>query len=804
MSKLNYIVDHPLPINRNFKALKDLGLAYIQRHAGTQWTNLNESDPGVTILEQVCYALTELGYCNDFPIEDILTRPNGKLMLENQFFTPEEILTTAPVTTNDYIKYLIDGVEYITNAVIIPFPDTPYNLNSYQVYLQIEKDIAENEEAVKNCCKSAFYYLNKSRNIGELFLMPQALQPKTYFISGYINLNISKGLNAIIKSIQNHIRQSVFPDITTKGYTQLATKGIDVNDIFNGPLLKTGWIPDTELVSKKNALTTITLSTIITECISVSSAAITSFDDENGVYSQVSTTDNEILYIDLITSLNNGSLKLYYKGKELSLLASENEGYKILIPDNNILPGAGQEVQTTVPKGRYRDINSYYSIQNTFPEIYAVGENAVHHNTPQAQIAQSRQLKGYLTLFDQVLANQFSQLANVGNLFSFKNTITGIPSQREEYYAVQDAFQKLHPEYPVPYLSFSATYFYQTLYDIPNIRPLLKDNNVFNFSTDIEPPKQKEENSWNAYKHDPYNAYSWGLMQLMEDEEDNLTRRNTILDHLLARHGESPEIITSILDGTIYSGNHIKDQVIFKSLYLQNLDLLFYNRQKGYNYQEADKILTEIPQEVPDNFEHLILGGYTNDFIFNSEKIDAVEKLTHQDFVNYSGIELKVSLLFGLKVLYKNFIASSIQAYGTTIDSQIAFWMITQRRGFIFIELPLLLKSFCGNDIANKTENILDSAFNPNSVLLLFPDFIPEFSTDDFNNRLTLFLENSLPLHVDYKIITISSDILEKIIPIFSVWYNSIRYKQESVLDTHEIVIMLLELINELKPDSHE
>ncbi|NDI99690.1 hypothetical protein GWA97_11435 [Flavobacterium sp. LaA7.5] len=804
MSKLNYIVDHPLPINRNFKALKDLGLAYIQRYAGTQWTNLNESDPGITILEQVCYALTELGYCNDFPVEDILTRPNGKLMLENQFFTPEEILTTAPVTPNDYIKYLIDGIEHVTNAVIIPVADTPYKLNSYQVYLQFDESVSGNHTTVNERCTEAFYYLNKSRNIGELFLKPQVLKPKAYTISGYINLNSSKGLSTIVKNIQNHIRKAIFPDVTTEGYTQLDAKGIAINDIFNGPLLKTGWIPTSALGSKTNVLTTIAISTIITECVSVSSAFITSFDDKDGVHSQASSTNAEILYIDLITSLNNGNLKLYYKGKELSLLTPESQDYKLPIPDKNILPGAGQQVQTTVPKGRYRDINTYYSIQNTFPEIYAVGANAVHYNTPQAQIAQSRQLKGYLTLFDQVLANQFSQLANVGNLFSFKNTITGIPSQREEYYAVQDAFQKMHPEYPVPYLSFSATYFYQTLYDVPNIRALLKDNGVFNFGIEPERPKEKEESSWQAYKHDPYNAYSWGLMQLMEDEEDNLVRRNSILDHLLARHGESPEIITTIIDSTVYSGNYLKDQVIFKSLYLQNLDLLSYNRQKGYNYQEADKILLEIPNEVPKNFEYLILGGYVNDFIFNSEKIDASEKLTYQDFINYSGIELKISLLFGLKILYKNFIASSIHTIADNVFSRIAFWMITQRCGFIFIELPLLIKSLYDNDITNESENILNSKFNPNSVLLLFPDFIPEFTTNDFNNRLTLFLQNSISLHVGYEYLTVSSDLLEKIIPLFSYWHNSLRYSQKPIIEVHETAKSLLKLVNELKSDSYE
>lgn len=66
MSKINHIINTPLPKSQDFESLKAEGLAYIQQYGGKDWTNLNASDPGVTILEQVCYALTELGYCNDF------------------------------------------------------------------------------------------------------------------------------------------------------------------------------------------------------------------------------------------------------------------------------------------------------------------------------------------------------------------------------------------------------------------------------------------------------------------------------------------------------------------------------------------------------------------------------------------------------------------------------------------------------------------------------------------------------------------------------------------------------------------
>src|SRR5207253_1994323 len=112
-----------LPPDQNFRLLKQQGLDYVQQHCDNEWTNLNPSDPGITILDQVCYALTELGYCNSFPIEDILASHDGAIEMRNRFYKPGEILTTAPVTINDYRRYLIDGVDGVTNAVILPTTD---------------------------------------------------------------------------------------------------------------------------------------------------------------------------------------------------------------------------------------------------------------------------------------------------------------------------------------------------------------------------------------------------------------------------------------------------------------------------------------------------------------------------------------------------------------------------------------------------------------------------------------------------------------------------------------------------------
>lgn len=681
MSAPTYIIDNKLPLTQDFKSLKKEGLTYIQEYIGDEWTNLNASDPGVTILDQVCYALTELGYCNDFPVKDILTRGDGKLQVDDQFYLPENILTTSPLTADDYIKYIVDGVDMVKNAVIIPSLNSTFSsCNVYQVYLLIDPSITDHK-TIKHVCKAAFFYLNKCRNLGELFLKPQPLHKKPLSIVGDVTIADKAELNTIIAAIDSAIRHYIFPDAVQTGYQQLIKDGLDTDVIFDGPLLQHGWIPKENLGKKRDQLNTIELTDVISAVPGVKSVSGLQFVNKS-IKTPVQSKPDELLVIDA------SGLKFNWAGSE------NTSAFRLLLPKvkpqlakGNIQLGAAVKVQTDVPVGKYRDINSYYSIQNTFPEIFAVGADATISNATSFQIAQSRQLKGYLTLFDQVLANQFSQLANIGRVFSFKNSLTGAPSDEHEYYALKNSFEKEHPEIPVPYQIFSPTYYYQSLYDIPHIRPLLKGNDMFKFSTGLESESELDHKSWLEYKRNPYNPYMRGLAEFVEEEGDSLDRRNAILDHLLARHGESPAMINMIIDGSVYAGNSLKDRVIFKSLYLQNLGLLSYFRQKAYNYLGADKI-PAVLEDVPMNLDHRILGGTQHDFIFNSEWVNHIEKLTQQDFINYSAVELKLSLLFGLRSQYRDFIVH----HGSYAEKKLAFWMITRRKGLIFIEMDLLLR----------------------------------------------------------------------------------------------------------------
>ena len=115
---------------KTYEYLRTKGISYIQQLAAEKWTDHNIHDPGITLLEMICYALTDLGYKTEYAIEDILAedstinkKNNLAEAISNQtnndtFFTAAEILPSNPVTLNDWRKLIID-VPLVRNAWLL-------------------------------------------------------------------------------------------------------------------------------------------------------------------------------------------------------------------------------------------------------------------------------------------------------------------------------------------------------------------------------------------------------------------------------------------------------------------------------------------------------------------------------------------------------------------------------------------------------------------------------------------------------------------------------------------------------------
>lgn len=107
-----------LPLAEDYARLRALGFEAIEELGNAQWTDYNAHDPGITMLEALTYALTELGYRTGFDIADLLTEESGYISFRQALFTARRILTNNPLTVHDFRKVLID-LPMVANAWLL-------------------------------------------------------------------------------------------------------------------------------------------------------------------------------------------------------------------------------------------------------------------------------------------------------------------------------------------------------------------------------------------------------------------------------------------------------------------------------------------------------------------------------------------------------------------------------------------------------------------------------------------------------------------------------------------------------------
>ena len=104
----------------NYDFLRKEGLRYVQQLSSKLWTDYNTHDPGITMLEMLCYAITDLGYRIALPMEDLITGKGEKPAdRHRQFLSAIKALPSNPLTANDY-RQLFVRIHGVRNAWILP------------------------------------------------------------------------------------------------------------------------------------------------------------------------------------------------------------------------------------------------------------------------------------------------------------------------------------------------------------------------------------------------------------------------------------------------------------------------------------------------------------------------------------------------------------------------------------------------------------------------------------------------------------------------------------------------------------
>ncbi|MCU0447089.1 MAG: hypothetical protein MUE85_19515 [Microscillaceae bacterium] len=547
MQEPQFINDTP-PENKalNFNFLYSEGVKIVQELTGAFWTDYNPHDPGVTILEQLCYALTEVAYRTNLPIQDLLHQGDNQARI---FYQPAEILNNKPLTINDFRKVIIDEIPEVQNLWLFPVGGQEFSLRGlYKIYVDLY-DYTEDAEVQASIIQKVRLIFGRYRNLCEDIHEITIVKPILLSIYADIEVESSAEVEDVLASIYFQLNQSLNPEIHFYSLREMFQKGKTVQEMFTGPLLKHGFIEDHSLTDKIDKILVSELIKIIMQVPGVTSIKnLSLFAEGKSEGNQLKIGDNQgvRLIFGSDKESNNYTINFYkgnlpYTGIERNKV--DRKYHELNTNNKRVYRLSNPKIDT--PTGTKLNIAEYYSVQNHFPITYGIGEDGIAGKPDEARKAQAKQLKAFLLFFEQILANYLAQLANVKNLFSPQN------NQRR-------------------------TYFYQNLHTVPRVNELLADT------------PQNTINDILFGKNDSIpQSYEEGLPHLLALQDDFLQRRNRFLDFFLAVNG------ISYYEYEVSQKQFYKDPLTFaeyliasKTYFLEKFPELSQNRAQAFDYTQ--------------------------------------------------------------------------------------------------------------------------------------------------------------------------------------------------------------------------
>ncbi len=529
----------------DFQYLRREGIQLIQKLTGAFWTDYNAHDPGITILEQLCYAITDVCYRIEFDIQDHLFDAKAG---SNIFRTAYELLPAHPWTINDYRKIVLDAVIGLKNVWLLPVADTESSFKGlYKILVEIDESTGRDitEESIIQNVRKVFL---KNRNLCEDLEKVEIVTPFNVSLHGDIEVDKLEDLERTIAEIYYQVNHYLSPEIHFHTLEELLEKGESVNDLLDGPLLQYGFIKTDDLSPKMDKITLSDIIKVVMQVKGVNNVKNLYIEVDGEKYdNQYIIPLNKIPVLDIKKEYKEDAYNInFFKGTLLvqNMRHEEVDRKYTEIESLNKRVYHINENTLEVEYGKKLKVKEYYSLQNHFPGIFGVGEEGIPGRPDNKRIAQAKQLKAYLILFEQLLANILAQLAHVKELYSNTNEA-------------------------------QQTYFYQHINkNIPNATDLFKTGNH-----KIDDPVLEHYDITANYKE--------GIEALIKVNDDYVDRRNRFIDFILAIYGENYNNYTVTQQNYYYTeANFQKFLLKSKIRFLHFLVDINQNKSKAYNYKQ--------------------------------------------------------------------------------------------------------------------------------------------------------------------------------------------------------------------------
>ncbi|PTX63133.1 hypothetical protein C8N46_102536 [Kordia periserrulae] len=600
----------------DFQHLRDAGQQYIENLSRKLWTDYNISDPGITMMELLCYAITDLGLRIDQPIENLVAseEDNFKKMHE-QFKSAKNILTCRPVTAIDYRKLFIDikGVKNCWLAIhtlpmyaecnqanpqisFEPFEGSEYTTESFNIkgLYTILVDFDEEEEYVEEDIIAAiFTKYHENRNLCEDLVEVKKVSKQCIRVCAEVQLENDANEEKVHATIQWNVAQYLSPSVRANSLTEMLDMGLSSDEIFEGPILENGFLTP-EALEKSELRTQVRLSDIMNIIMKIDGVKLIEDISIDNCPPKVNSEDGDCN--QNITAKSDPWL-ICVEPNHLPVLCDQStfkykKGFLPVGLNQEMVAEFTEELEAEykasteksfddlpMPQGVYSKIK-YDTVQHHLPENYGISKYGLSNTVSDERKVQAKQLQAYLLFFDQVLSTYFSHLEHVKTLLASDENL-------------------------------QRTYFFKAVEGINGIETLLEN----------------------------YPKYQNNVENIIDKLEDFNERRNELLDHLIARFAEVFENYTN----TMYKlfgkeKDSVEANIITtKNRFIKEYDIISSERGLAFNY----RLPTQWDTENVSGFQKRIallsgLDDYSRRDLFNDFiSIETLERDTIADGIHF-------------------------------------------------------------------------------------------------------------------------------------------------------------------------
>jgi hypothetical protein len=451
-----------------------------------------------------------------------------------------------------YLTFTANGGIHISNVALrlIAAPETARHLKVADLIEKLKEagtrgflpQYRSKLQSIAKQMKAAQATLHSHRNLDEDYCRIKVVDVEDVAVCADIEVAPDADIERVQARIWLEIEQYFNPPVRFYTWQELLDEQVPVEEIFNGPELSNGFLKADELAAA-GLKTVLRTSDIINRLmdiegvIAVNHLLLTKYDAEGNVVKGAADGDENKVSANWVLTISalhqprfyqNLSRFLFYKNG-LPFLPRMDEAQSTLVqlrgeaerPKN---PNAPKDLP--IPAGMFRHPEEYAPVQYSFPLTYGIGPDGLPSHVSTARRAQARQLKAFLLVFEQLLANALAQVAHTADLFS------------------------LDP-------SIKRTYFFR----------------------EFNPDELKE------YDKLTNGLTSAVLAALTETATEFHERRNRFLNHLMARFGEQFSeyalLLTNYLGQQVAQNRLIEDKISFLNAYPQ----IRHDRGKAFDYR---------------------------------------------------------------------------------------------------------------------------------------------------------------------------------------------------------------------------